>query len=173
MTSDQQYLTNKIVELSESKNYFDAIDEWDLIYMNDLGVEIGHCTCGHLIRYEYHLKNKENGKNLIVGSTCINRFDEKNKQLNKKIKWVDDAIRMEKVNKFNTRIFHINIKGCIGKKFEEIMENERLSKWVVTRDISNWKELKKIKCFRDFSDFYYLKKEGKLTPKKEEPICLL
>lgn len=44
----------------------------------DLSMPSGSCVCGHPIRYEFYVQHNETGMVRIVGSTCIEYFEEYN-----------------------------------------------------------------------------------------------
>jgi hypothetical protein len=68
-------LQQTIGQLSTTTQWSQAKTEWDLIreWWSD---EIGHCMCGHAIRWRNVMVNKINGNECIVGSECVHRFDE-------------------------------------------------------------------------------------------------
>jgi hypothetical protein len=47
---------------------------WHYTRWNDTG-QYGrsHCACGHAIRYEFVIKNEDDDRELIIGSTCIRK----------------------------------------------------------------------------------------------------
>tara|TARA_Y100001973_G_C5187856_1_gene329023 strand:+ start:116 stop:775 length:660 start_codon:yes stop_codon:yes gene_type:complete len=59
---------------SKCQQYPKLIKEWDYVNMRD--GPGGMCICGHDIRYEFFIKNKHTGAQLIVGSQCIKQFPE-------------------------------------------------------------------------------------------------
>ncbi len=49
---------------------------------SDLGAPVGVCSCGHTgLRYLFYLAHKSNGRQAIVGSTCIGHFSEARPEL--------------------------------------------------------------------------------------------
>ncbi len=71
MDNNHKQFIEQIVLNSESKNYDDAIKEWHFLYEEFGG---NKCICGHIIKFNYHIKNIINHKRLIVGSVCIKRL---------------------------------------------------------------------------------------------------
>lgn len=66
----------KAVICSKSTNddYESAILEWDMIKEEDYYFHESHCICSHDIEDNYFIKNKNNGKILVIGSECIKKF---------------------------------------------------------------------------------------------------
>jgi hypothetical protein len=67
-------LSQKIIELSRSRNWHEAKQEWVLqyIYISD---EPGTCLCGHFPIIEMCvLQNRYNGITVTVGNHCVNKF---------------------------------------------------------------------------------------------------
>lgn len=46
--------------------------------INDLGLPVGSCACGHTIRYEFIIQHIDTGVTNILGSTCITLFHDYN-----------------------------------------------------------------------------------------------
>lgn len=61
--------------------------------VNDLGMPIGTCVCGHQIRYEYIIA--KGSKHVAVGSECIHNFKHYNPKLYAKLLEAHEA-RLEK-----------------------------------------------------------------------------
>lgn len=78
--TNEYKLIQEIIDLSESKNYFQAFQEWDLIEVYNIDAKHDDpltCLCGHYPIYEIcHIQNKLNGNKAIVGNVCINKFFE-------------------------------------------------------------------------------------------------
>lgn len=65
----------KIVGNSTTSTWEEAKLEW-YCYNVDEDTS-GTCICGHKLGNLYYIKNKINGKTLIVGSSCVKKFGEK------------------------------------------------------------------------------------------------
>lgn len=67
---------NEILSMSVSQTYEDACKEWDACGLRELdqGDECS-CICGHPIRQVITIRNRENGKEAIVGSDCIQKIE--------------------------------------------------------------------------------------------------
>lgn len=69
-------LINSIIENSLSNIWSNAVLEWELIDCFDSGSDDSECTCGKKdIRYIHTIKNKNNNKELEIGSVCIKKFE--------------------------------------------------------------------------------------------------
>lgn len=75
-------LREEIINLSKSNNWKDAKNEWIVTNTSNID-DTDHCLCGHHIEYSYYIKNIHSNVEVVVGSTCIKRF--KNKQMTDKI----------------------------------------------------------------------------------------
>ena len=62
-----------IVYYSESLNYVDSIEEWDLLIKENETIS-NNCICSQNIEYNYLIKNKLNNNILVIGSSCITKF---------------------------------------------------------------------------------------------------
>jgi hypothetical protein len=62
-----------IVYYSESLNYIDSIEEWDLLIKENETIS-NNCICSQNIEYNYLIKNKLNSNILVIGSSCITKF---------------------------------------------------------------------------------------------------
>jgi hypothetical protein len=69
-TNHNQFKTI-LLKHSNNGDYLEAIKEWNLVYIE---VEENHCICGKQILKNCNIKNKSNGNDLIVGSTCVKKF---------------------------------------------------------------------------------------------------
>lgn len=70
-------LIRKVIQLSESDNWREAVGEWNL---DDCEEDIScssECVCGkENIKYIYTIRNRNNGRILFpIGSSCINKFE--------------------------------------------------------------------------------------------------
>jgi hypothetical protein len=79
---DGQYNRQKLHEAvvaASNADYFDAAkQEWT--YSGSVFLEpeqYNHCVCGHKINQLCTIRNKTNGKTLVVGSKCVDQFGEK------------------------------------------------------------------------------------------------
>lgn len=72
--SDQKKLMEVVMSNSQSKIWATAKKEWELasIYWHE-----SNCICGHYITENCVIRNKLNGKELVVGNICVNKFGEK------------------------------------------------------------------------------------------------
>lgn len=72
-TKNEFLLMERIIEMSVADNFQQAKQEWILvrIYKQDGGV----CLCGHApILNHCVLRNKLNGNETVVGSSCVQKF---------------------------------------------------------------------------------------------------
>lgn len=76
-------LIEKVLKNSISKNWSDAVQEWDITDSEEDEYFESTCICGkENIKYLYTIENIKNGKVLYpIGSSCIKKF--KRKDLNK------------------------------------------------------------------------------------------
>ncbi len=72
---DSKKLQAAIILQSEADTFAEAKLEWDLRCIRK-GEVYGdtQCLCGHDILNHCHLHNKRNGKRVIVGSKCVDKF---------------------------------------------------------------------------------------------------
>ncbi len=80
MASDQTQLQQVVIENSEANTWNNAKKEWDLVTIFS---ENSHCICNHFIVDNCEIKNRNNGKTLIVGNVCINHFGEEHLKVDK------------------------------------------------------------------------------------------
>ena len=73
--SDQSKLREIVISRSEADNWPEAKAEWQLMTIYD---KWSRCICGHRIKENCVIKNKENSNELVVGNDCINHFKEDN-----------------------------------------------------------------------------------------------
>ena len=76
-SDDEEVLYKRLLQ-----NWKKTSSEWALFESEDN--EKGICECGRTINNLYTIRNKRNGKKLIVGSHCIKHFQ--NRQLNQDVK---------------------------------------------------------------------------------------
>lgn len=72
-----EQLARSVILFSESDNWLDAVDEWEILdCVEDLSCSTV-CTCGHEgLRYLFTIYNVVNGNRLFpIGSTCIKKFN--------------------------------------------------------------------------------------------------
>lgn len=69
-------LIRRVIELSVSDNWGEAVEEWDIIDCEEDISCSSECVCGkENIRYLYAIRNVYNGSILFpIGSSCINKF---------------------------------------------------------------------------------------------------
>jgi hypothetical protein len=74
--NEKQYrinFVNAIKDASDTDKFEDACSHWEFEEMKSPGMA-GRCICNHPIKVDYIIKNKINGKRLVVGSDCVARF---------------------------------------------------------------------------------------------------
>lgn len=76
---ENTYYTNlirKVIELSESDYWEEAVEEWDIFDCEEDLSCSSECVCGkENIKYLYTIRNRYNGRILLpIGSSCINKF---------------------------------------------------------------------------------------------------
>lgn len=68
----------EVISLSQSKNLTAALAEWDLEWIDDIGLDWEHlenfCACGNHIRYINNYYNRLNSHRIQAGSCCSKRF---------------------------------------------------------------------------------------------------
>lgn len=70
-TSNFIKLKSEILNYSVAEEFIEAKQEWNLEYVYK---ENSNCICGHSIINCCVISNKNNSKQLIVGSVCVNNF---------------------------------------------------------------------------------------------------
>lgn len=66
-------LIEEIIKLSDSKNWNDAVSEWQFYQLSI--VPNSTCLCEHYpIKELCHIRNLKNGNDTIVGNCCIRKF---------------------------------------------------------------------------------------------------
>lgn len=74
-----QVLCKQIIKRSVANTWEEARGEWGVIDMDDAEDEPETCLCGHYpIKDVFILRNTKNGLTTRVGSTCVNKFIQKN-----------------------------------------------------------------------------------------------
>lgn len=79
MTDNKFKLIKEIIELSESKIWLMAKEEWSLNYIEKIDLSDGEepetCLCGHFPIIELcHIRNKINNREAVVGNVCVTKF---------------------------------------------------------------------------------------------------
>lgn len=74
-SSNFKKLMEEVITNSKSDTWEEAKKEWRCIGVSE--GEGNECLCGHFIINEYHIQNKQSKKTLIVGSSCVKKFKEK------------------------------------------------------------------------------------------------
>lgn len=71
-----------IVDNSTTNEFYTAIQEWVFLRVDD-NSDYGdaNCICDHPIKYEYHITNFLNKRELVVGSKCIERVTKEHPDL--------------------------------------------------------------------------------------------
>lgn len=64
-------LKEAVLEVSCSKNWDEARQEWELLTIYHYP---NHCQCGHHIEENCVIHNEKNGNELVVGNVCVNKF---------------------------------------------------------------------------------------------------
>lgn len=78
MSWSSRAATNLLPLSLENSNLAQALREWRYTgEYNDLEAPVEHCKlCDHPdIRYQFEIRNLHTGKDLLIGSECINRFN--------------------------------------------------------------------------------------------------
>jgi len=91
---------DKIYIGSLMRNWEKTSSEWEPMFTEE-NTE-GVCECGRSIRNLCHIRNIVNGKELIVGSHCVNQFE--NKKMKEKVKNMSKAQISSKKLKDNKKI---------------------------------------------------------------------
>jgi len=70
-------LENTIIKNSISNRWNSAVQEWDIISMDEDEYASSECICGNEgLRYLFEIKNRNNNNVLFpIGSTCIKHFE--------------------------------------------------------------------------------------------------
>lgn len=76
-----EQFASSIIANSESNHYATAMQEW--VYQGETIKKPNRCICGHYIQQNLVVKNKLNGKDLIIGNCCIKKFGVKREHYNK------------------------------------------------------------------------------------------
>jgi hypothetical protein len=67
-------LIKKVLEQSESNDYDIACEEWDFRSVTN-GDACAKCACTTPIKHNFNITNKKNQNKLILGSSCIENFN--------------------------------------------------------------------------------------------------
>lgn len=140
------------------KSFIDELGDpkdWDHFgRVNDLGLPVGSCVCGHQIRYEFFIENKKTHQTKTVGSECINHFKEYNPELFEKLsvsyeKWTakrkEDAKKAKEALE-NEKVISLKEKfDSYVKLFNDVEEKYRYAnKWLEKMDYYTIQSLKEI-----------------------------
>ena len=76
MSSNYDNLIKEVLEKSESKNWTDAVKEWEIVDCEEDETRSNYCICGKEgLRYLFTIKNTINNNELYpIGSSCIKKF---------------------------------------------------------------------------------------------------
>lgn len=74
-SSNFKKLSEHIIANSYTKNWEEAKKEWKCVSVNES--QGSECSCGHFITNEFYIQNYKTKKILIVGSSCVKKFNEK------------------------------------------------------------------------------------------------
>ena len=76
MSSNNDNLIKEVLDNSESKNWIDAVKEWEIIDCEEDENCSTYCICGKEgLRYLFTIKNTINNNELYpIGSSCIKKF---------------------------------------------------------------------------------------------------
>ena len=66
---------SRLIENSEAGTYEEALKEWKFVSLEDVEYEEGYrCICTQRISNLYRMKNVVNAKELVIGSSCVDKF---------------------------------------------------------------------------------------------------
>ncbi len=173
-TSDQSHLVNILMENSEATNYNEAIKEWNLKLVFDIGSKTSNCECGKRIRYEHHIYNKKTGYELVLGSKCISRINSDDDPVD----WIVESLEVERVLKMDDRKMVFIPDGMKFAKdmkdltFKEAVTDRRAA-WFVERFTLFGTKPSVKRSYNDFVKYYHVKKTGKLPNLVKSVDCLL
>lgn len=70
-------LFNLVIQQSQSKNWSEAVLEWEVVDCTEDETSSTECVCGKEgIKYLYTIRNKINGEEIFpIGSSCIKKFN--------------------------------------------------------------------------------------------------
>ena len=76
MSSNYDNLIKEVLDKSESKNWTDAVKEWEIIDCEEDEKCSTYCVCGKEgLRYLFTIRNTKNNNELHpIGSSCIKKF---------------------------------------------------------------------------------------------------
>ena len=124
-------LVRKVIELSESNTWKDAVTEWE-IYDCDEDMNCSStCVCGkENIKYLFTIINTYNGNKLFpIGSSCIKRFGredlEKETSVYESIFKYSRTIKENKSNSNNHNNDYETLLNMINKKNNNITERQK------------------------------------------------
>lgn len=90
--SNYKNLIEEVVGNSTTFTWEEAKLEW---YCSNSSLnQEGKCICGHPLRNLYYITNRLNKKVLIVGSTCVKKFDKAD--MTKYVEGVEKEVRVKK-----------------------------------------------------------------------------
>jgi len=81
----------EVIKNSTNSNWYEAKEEW--FCCNVIENSNGYCTCGHHLHNLYIIRNKKNGSELTVGSSCVKKFE--NETMLNYVKLVEDNIKLK------------------------------------------------------------------------------
>lgn len=139
-------LSKEIVELSVSNKWVEAKTEWDVIIKTE---SVGHCICGQKIIHEFTIKNKHNNNRVIVGSTCVDHFEN-----------IEMIKQKKKLNKIKCKICNFYLKD------KESYNNHRKTKKHIKKQTCCNCSKKFKNCLRFYQQEYYCKKCCDMVIKK-------
>lgn len=108
-------LSQGIISRSNTTSWEDAKKEWDIIDMEEVD-ELETCLCGHRhIKQVFTLRNIINCNTVRIGSTCVNRFIQKNS---------------------NFRSYKRIKKNSLSSVTSQLLDFAYKSKWINDNDLS-------------------------------------
>ena len=113
---EKYVLPRKIIRRSKAKTWDRAKQEWEL---NDIVMTENceyHCLCGHPIKELCILKNKYNGREVIVGNFCVKKF--LNHIRSEKFFRAIGRVKKDITNNFNADFIQMMYDKAIINKWE-------------------------------------------------------
>lgn len=97
-------LIKRVMELSEGRDWDDAVKEWEIVDCEIDETMTESCVCGkENLKYLFTIKNSLNGNELYpIGSSCINKFERDD--LDYEVSVYDDMFRLINAVKNRERI---------------------------------------------------------------------
>lgn len=89
--SNFKKLIVELIENSIADNWSEASLEWE--FSRSIQNTKGNCLCGHKLHNLYYIVNINNNKELIVGSSCVKKFE------NNTLKQAIDTIERDELRK--------------------------------------------------------------------------